>query len=46
MDTIYRQRANARWEYWTYSEGERYWITEAVALRWVALKTARLVHVQ
>lgn len=45
MDTVYRERANGRWEYWTYSDGLRYRISEATALRWVAAKTARLIHV-
>lgn len=23
MDTVYRERSNGRWEFWTYSEGRR-----------------------
>jgi hypothetical protein len=40
MDIIYRERANARWEYWTYSDGERIYISEKFALRWVRQGTA------
>jgi len=35
METVYKERANGRWEYHTYSDGERYYISEAQALKMV-----------
>jgi hypothetical protein len=45
MDTIYRERANGRWEYWTYREGQRVYLSADTAERWIRNKTARLVFV-
>jgi len=45
VDTIYRECANGRWEYWTYSDGLRYRISETTAMRWLRAKTAKLVYV-
>jgi hypothetical protein len=27
QEKVYKERANGQWEYWTYSDGERYYIT-------------------
>lgn len=27
MDTIYRERANGQFEYWTYAEGRKYYVS-------------------
>ena len=45
-DTIYRERANGRFEYWTYSEGRKYYISKQTALRWLNAKTAIMVYVR
>jgi hypothetical protein len=46
MDKIYQERANGRWEYWTYSEGQRHYIPAELAARWLAKGTAELVEVR
>ena len=46
MDTVYRERANGRWEYWTYTEGRKYFLPEATALRWMHAGTAKMVFVK
>jgi hypothetical protein len=43
MDTIYRERANGRFEFWTYADGRRVFVSASWAQREVARKTARLV---
>ena len=45
MDTFYKERANGRWEYWTYSDGTRVYINGAWAERQVRRGTAKLVTV-
>ena len=30
-DTVYKERANGRWEFWTYADGQRVLISEAFA---------------
>ena len=46
MDTFYRERANGRWEYWTYSEGRRIPISGEWALRQIQRGSAELVTVR
>lgn len=46
MDTVYRQRANGRYEYWTYSDGRRYAISEKTAMSWLQKRTAKIVYVK
>ena len=43
--TIYRERANGRWEFWTYSDGRRVYVSHAWAISQVAKQRARLVLV-
>lgn len=31
METVYRERANGRWEYWTYCDGNRVLIPKSTA---------------
>lgn len=33
MQTFYRERANGRWQYWTYSDGQRYYVAPAAIKR-------------
>ena len=42
-ETIYRERANGRWEYWTYADGARVRLTETMAARMLA-QGARFVN--
>jgi hypothetical protein len=44
MDTIYRERANGRWEYWTYSDGARVMVSAAWAERQRERGTVRIVN--
>lgn len=46
VDTYYRERANARWEYWTYSDGARVYLNAGVAERDIAAGRAKLVLVR
>lgn len=45
MMTIYRERANGRWEFWTYSDGDRVYVSAAFAEREAQRATARIVEV-
>lgn len=36
MDVFYRERSNGCWEYWTYCEGRKIYVTEKIAMRSVA----------
>jgi len=45
METIYRERANGRFEFWTYSDGRRVYISAATAER-MRQQGARLVNVK
>ena len=27
METFYKERANGKWEYWTYSDGQRIYVS-------------------
>lgn len=40
--TIYRERANGRWEYWTYADGQRLYLSLAFVRR---ERGARIVNV-
>lgn len=44
MSTIYRERSGGSWEFWTYSEGQRVFVSEAWARR-EAGRGARIVTV-
>ncbi len=46
MDTIYRERANGRWEYWMYCDGKRVYVPEHLAYRYKINGTARIVYVE
>ena len=46
MDTFYKERANGRWEYWTYDCGRRVRISAAWAEREVSRGTAKLIVVR
>jgi len=46
MDTYYTERANGRREFWTYLEGVRVYISEAMATRDVQKGIAKLVFVK
>lgn len=46
MDTIYKERANRRWEYWTYIDGVRYQLTEKAALSDVRRGLSKLLLVK
>ncbi len=45
MDTFYKERANGRWEYWTYSDGRKYQISGKWAEREAARGTAKIILV-
>lgn len=45
MDTFYKERANGRWEYWTYSDGRKYRINGQWAEKEVARGTAQMILV-
>ena len=45
METIYREQSGGRWEYWTYSDGQRIRISEATA-RKMERQGARIIHVK
>jgi hypothetical protein len=45
VDTIYRERANGRWEYYTYVEGRACYVSGAWAETQAARGTARIVTV-
>jgi hypothetical protein len=45
MDTVYRERANGQWEYYTYVEGRTYYVTEAWAEKQSAKGYARIIYV-
>ena len=45
METVYRERANGRWEYCMYAEGRRFFISAAMAQREIA-RGARLIVVR
>jgi hypothetical protein len=45
-DTVYRDRQGGQWTYWTYSDGRTVYISETLANRWVAKRTARIVKVR
>ena len=36
MDTIYKERANGTWEYWTYAEGRKYFVSRSWAEKQIA----------
>lgn len=36
MKKLYRERANGRFEYWTYCDGQRVYLSETTALRELA----------
>ena len=46
MDTFYKERANGRWEYWTYSDGRKVRIERWWAEREVGRGTAKMVVVK
>ncbi len=43
-DTIYCERANGRWEYWTYSDGRRIYVSADWANTQVRRSTARMIE--
>lgn len=45
MQTIYRERANGRWEFWTYSDGQRVMLWELWARNQITSGKAKLVCV-
>ena len=46
MDTFYRERANGRWEYWTYSDGLKVRLDAQWAQRQLMRNTARLIEMK
>lgn len=44
METVYRERANGRFEYWVYSEGRRVVVSATWAIREVC-RGARLINI-
>lgn len=45
VDTYYRERANGRWEYWTYCEGRKIFVSERIVTKAVKQRD-KLVHVR
>lgn len=45
METYYRERANGRWEYWTYSDGRRVFVNGAQAELEARKGRAKIVEV-
>jgi hypothetical protein len=45
MNTIYRERANGRFKFWTYSDGRLIYVTEAWARREVRRGLAEIIDV-
>ena len=44
-ETIYVERANGQQEFWTYSEGQRVYLTRGRALDLLAQRDVRLIKV-
>lgn len=45
MDTIYKDRANGKWEYYSYSDGQRVFVSKAFADREEKRKRARIIDI-
>jgi hypothetical protein len=46
MDTIYKEHANGRWEYWTYSDGRKYAVSGVWAEKQAMRGTAKIILVR